>query len=159
LAVLGPGGGVSPREVAYRPREDPGQIVADVSAFYRAFAFVPHVEDPPDHVAVEASFVGFLSMKAAYACELEEREAEGTVQTALDKFIAEHLRRIAEPFAARLAPLGDSYLAIAAQALLARVGRVPKAERAMLHTIPIFTAMKADAEGEAFDCGTCGSEP
>jgi len=158
LAVLGPGGGASPREVAYRTREDPGRILADVAAFYRAFGFEARVEDPPDHVAVEASFVGFLSMKAAYARELEEHEAEATVGAGLEKFVAEHLRRFAEPLAARLAPLGDSYLAIAAQALLARVGPVPKAERAMLHTIPITAAPGLEAEGESFDCGSCSSE-
>jgi len=158
LAVLGPGGGASPREVAYRTREDPGRIVADVAAFYRAFGFEPQVEDPPDHVAVEASFVGFLSMKAAYARELDEHEAEATVRAALQKFVAEHLRRFAEPLAARLAPLGASYLAIAAQALLARVGHVPKAERAMLHTIPIVAAPGANTEADSFDCGTCSDE-
>ena len=39
LDVLGPGGSVSPREVAYRGRQDQAQIIADVSAFYGAFPF------------------------------------------------------------------------------------------------------------------------
>ena len=41
LSILGPGGTVSPREVAYRNREDPGGILADLSAFHTAFAFRP----------------------------------------------------------------------------------------------------------------------
>lgn len=158
LAVLGPGGGASPREVAYRSREDPGWILADVAAFYRAFGFEPRVEDPPDHIAVEAAFVGFLYMKAAYAREMEEREAEEIVLAAVETFFAEHLRRFAEPMAARLAPFGTSHLALAAQALLARVGRVPQAERAMLATIPIDAVAGANTEGENFDCGTCGPD-
>ncbi|HWT82036.1 MAG TPA: hypothetical protein VN648_24890, partial [Candidatus Methylomirabilis sp.] len=41
LALLGPGGPVSAREVSYRGMEEPGQIMADIQAFYQAFAFLP----------------------------------------------------------------------------------------------------------------------
>ena len=52
LAVLGPGGSVSPREVGYRPMGDPGKILSGLRTVYEAFGYRPRAEDPPDHVAV-----------------------------------------------------------------------------------------------------------
>jgi hypothetical protein len=126
LDVLGPGGSVSPREVAYRGREDPGAIVADVSAFYAAFAFHPRAEDPPDHVAVEAGFAGYLCLKEAYASARGNGEAANTAAAARARFTAEHLRFVAAPLGARIAGLSPvPHLLLAAAALVQRTGTVP----------------------------------
>jgi nitrate reductase assembly molybdenum cofactor insertion protein NarJ len=67
LSLFAEGGFVSPRETTWRHREDPGQILADIAGFYEAFAFRPRAEDPLDHVAVEAGFIGYLCLKEAQA--------------------------------------------------------------------------------------------
>jgi TorA maturation chaperone TorD len=150
LAKLGPGGAVSPREVTYRSRQDPGAILADIAAFHHAFAFTPNAEDPLDHVAVEASFVGFLCLKAAFAAATSNSEAERTVREAVERFTAEHLRPCAEPLAARLGDADAGYLAVAARALQARCGRISEHEGSRPHSIPI-----AIAGGANFECGAC----
>lgn len=76
---------------------DPGRILADVLAFHAAFAFNPETEEPPDHVAVEAAFLGYLRLKEAYAACRKEGEGEAEVT-------AEAARRFCESHLAGLAP-------------------------------------------------------
>jgi hypothetical protein len=122
LAVLGPGGLASPREVAYRGMGDPGQILSDILAFHEAFAFRPQAEEPPDHVAVEAGFLGYLCLKQAYArMRGNEDEAEIAAEAAA-RFCEEHLSSLAWPLADRLEKTGVQYLALAARALARRTG-------------------------------------
>jgi hypothetical protein len=125
LAVLGPGGVASPREVAYRGMGDPGQILSDIMAFYEAFAFRPEAEEPPDHVSVEAGFMGYLCLKQAYArVRGREDEAETAAQAAA-RFCEEHLSGLAWPLGDRLDNTGVRYLALAGRALAERAGPRP----------------------------------
>ena len=124
-ATLGPGGIASPREVGYRTFDDPGWVLADVQRYYDAFGFRPSVEDPPDHVAVETAFVGFLSLKEAYAPGGCDADGERTAREARERFIEEHLATLAAPFAARMADGGSDALTAAARALAARVPAPP----------------------------------
>jgi len=122
LAVLGPGGVASPREVAYRGMGDPGQILSDILAFHEAFAFRPQAEEPPDHVSVEAGFLGYLCLKQAFArMRGHEDEAEIAAQAAA-RFCEEHLSSLAWPLADRLEKTEVQYLALAARALARRTG-------------------------------------
>jgi nitrate reductase assembly molybdenum cofactor insertion protein NarJ len=123
LAALGPGGAVSPREVGYAPAQDPGRILADVTAFYEAFQYRPCLQEPADHVAVAAGFVGYLKLKEAFACARAAAEDAEVAARAATAFRMQHLAIIAEPLARRLADTGPRCLALAAEALLARVGR------------------------------------
>jgi nitrate reductase assembly molybdenum cofactor insertion protein NarJ len=117
LGLLGPGGTVSPREAAYRPKEDPGQVLADIAGFYSAFSFAPRTEDPIDHVSVEANFAGYLCLKTAYALEEGNPEAADTARRALQLFAEEHLEPFARALAGRLEGSGPAYLGRAARAL------------------------------------------
>jgi len=122
LALVGPGGPVSLREVAYRGMEDPGRIIADLSGFYDAFAFQPETEEAPDHLAVEAGFLGYLCLKEAYAWARGiEDEAEIAAQAAA-RFREEHLSTLAWPVAERLEIADVRYLSLAAAALARRSG-------------------------------------
>ena len=121
LGVVGPGAPVSPREVAYREREDPGWVLADVSRYYDAFAFQPRTEDPLDHVAVEADFVGYLFLKEAFARAGGEEGAAALTATVREDFLRYHLAAIAAPFAERTAALALQHLATTARALAKRV--------------------------------------
>jgi TorA maturation chaperone TorD len=121
LHLVGPGGLVSPREVAYRSFEDPGQILADVASAYRAFAFRPRTEDPPDHIAVLTDFAGYLLLKEAFARANGNRTAAETTAVARRNFLVAHLTPMAAPFADRLAVHEAAYLDAAARQLVARV--------------------------------------
>jgi len=121
LSVLGPGGRVSPREVAYRSFEDPGQILAALSAVYGAFAYQPRAEDPLDHVAVEAGFVGYLLLKEAFAAAGGQRKAAAMAAVTRSDFLQTHLAPLAAPLAERLQAAGPAYLAAVARVLAARL--------------------------------------
>lgn len=136
-SLLGPGGPASPREASYRPEVLPGPLLAEIEAYYGHFAYAPALKEPPDHVAAECGFLGFLRMKEAFARESGLEEHARTVSEAFQHFRQEHLREMAEPFAASLEPLGVEYLRLAARELLRRTG--PKPTR--LVTLPA-------AEGE-----------
>lgn len=131
LAMLGPGGRVSPREVAYRRFGDPGRILADLAAFYDAFSYRPAAEDPPDHVALEAGFVGYLRLKEAFAIERCDVPAADVTAAARTAFVQEHLRPMLGPMARRLAASGDSYLVRVSRALVERVGDAPDPPEAL----------------------------
>jgi len=70
FAVLGPGG-LAAAESSYDPAAmaNRGPLIAEVSAFYEAFAYPPRETSDlaSDHVAVELDFLGFLALKVAYA--------------------------------------------------------------------------------------------
>jgi nitrate reductase assembly molybdenum cofactor insertion protein NarJ len=137
LALLGPGGIVPPREVSYRPMRDPGHLLADVKGFYEAFAFRPQTEEPPDHIAVEAGFVGYLCLKEAFALARgQDEEAEIAAQAAR-RFKQEHLSALAWPLARRMEKTGVRYLSLAARALALRTGPRPESEAAAENSLPL----------------------
>jgi TorA maturation chaperone TorD len=117
LSLFAEGGFVSPRETTWRHREDPGQILADIAGFYDAFAFRPCVEDPLDHIAVEAGFIGYLCLKEARALGHGEEESAETTASARRRFIADHLGHFAEEWADRVSAAGVPHLSAAAQAI------------------------------------------
>jgi nitrate reductase assembly molybdenum cofactor insertion protein NarJ len=93
--LFGPGGTVSPREVSYCGFEDPGQLMAELNSLYHAFSYLPLREEPIDHVAVEAGFVGYLFLKEAYANQRGDAEAGEITKQARERFMNEHLLRCA----------------------------------------------------------------
>jgi len=147
LAIFGPGGVVSAREVSYRGMEDPGRILADLEAFYEAFAFTPRTEEAPDHLAVEAGFVGYLRLKEAFARTQGEDEKAATAAAAASRFLADHVSSSVQPFAERIATTEVRYLTLAAQALARRVGP----PRAML-SAGVSPPVLCD-DPCSFDCG------
>jgi nitrate reductase assembly molybdenum cofactor insertion protein NarJ len=137
LAALGPGGVTSPREVAYRGMGDPGQILSDILAFYEAFAFRPEAEEPPDHVAVEAGFFGYLTLKEAYARARANDEEAVVAAQAATRFREEHLSALAWPLADRLEKTEVQYLSLAARALAHRTGPRPASKPAGESSLPL----------------------
>jgi nitrate reductase assembly molybdenum cofactor insertion protein NarJ len=93
--LFGPAGAVSPREVSYCGFEDPGRLIAELSAFYHAFSFSPRREESIDHVSVEAGFVGYLFLKEAYARMQNDAAAATIAKDARERFYSEHLARLA----------------------------------------------------------------
>jgi nitrate reductase assembly molybdenum cofactor insertion protein NarJ len=107
LALLGPGGKVSPRAVAYIGMEDPGKHLTQLMELYQAFGYDPLAEDPPDHVAVEVGFAAFLSLKAAHAAAVEDPDALASAQQIRGRFLAEHLHPLACSLGARVVAQPD----------------------------------------------------
>ncbi|MBI2213048.1 MAG: molecular chaperone TorD family protein [Acidobacteria bacterium] len=124
LEVFGPGGAVSPREVAYRGFADPGHVLAELEAIYHAFAYEPASEECPDHVSVEAGFVGYLRMKQAFARIVGDEEAERLSAEASAMFIKEHLGAIAAGLAKRFDDDDSFYIASAAKLMRETIGDV-----------------------------------
>lgn len=124
-SLLGPGGPAAPRETSHRPEILPGPLLAEVAAYYENFSYAPALQEPPDHVAVECGFLGFLKLKEAFALEADQQEKALVAAEAFQSFLERHLREVAEPLAASLAPLGVFYLQKAAEELLRRTGPKP----------------------------------
>lgn len=122
LALLGLGGAVSPREVSYLPMGDPGKILSDIRAFYEAFTFHPETEEAPDHIAVEAGFMGYLCLKEAYARARGRTDEAEVAAKASARFREEHLSCLAWPLADRLERTEIRYLSLAARAVARRAG-------------------------------------
>ena len=144
LRLLGPGGLVSPREVAYQPFADPGQLLAEVAACYDAFAFRPNIEESVDHIAAEVAFVGYLLLKEAFARARGDTAAAETTAGARHAFIDAHLARFASSFTQRLETTGWSYLLATARSLRASLPAPHEPE----HRRPLEEAFEV--------CGACG---
>ncbi len=106
-SLLGPGGACPPAESDYDPAAfcNKGPLIADVVAFYRAFAFDPSAEWPeaPDHVAIECAFLSFLHFKHAQALHAGHAEAAEVTAQAIADFRADHLDRFLARLLDRLA--------------------------------------------------------
>ena len=99
--LFGPGGAVSPREVSYCGFEDPGRLLAQLSAFYHAFSFEPRREESIDHLSVQAGFVGYLFLKQAYAKMSNDFAAAAITKDARERFAKEHVARCAQGMSKR----------------------------------------------------------
>lgn len=121
LHLLGPGGLVPAREVAYRPFADPGWLLADLNRYHQAFGFHANAEEPPDHIAALADFVAYLLVKEAYARHCEEEATVEATRTAREQFVEEHLSPVAARMAERLEACGATEWSAAARLLAAKV--------------------------------------
>jgi hypothetical protein len=122
LDALGPGGRVSPREVAHVPLAQPGLLLGDVAAFYEAFAYRPALAEPLDHIAVEAAFLSFLRLKQAYAQARGQEEQAQVAAAGAARFLNEHLRPLAAAVAHGLHETPVPHLRLLAAELTRRVG-------------------------------------
>lgn len=120
LGTFGPGGLVSPREVAHVRTRDPGHLLAQLGVLYDAFAYRPRSEETADHLAVEAGFVGYLRLKQAFAVACGASDLADVAERAAGLVVERHLSAFVEPIAGRLGD--DSYLSGVVAALLRRTG-------------------------------------
>ena len=111
--------------MSYRDWTQPGYLLAELSEYYRAFGWQPALAEAPDHIAVEASFVGYLRLKEAYALSCANQEQAEITAQAAQQFITDHLQTLTEPLAKSLEHSGVQYLALTSASLLRRVGPRP----------------------------------
>jgi nitrate reductase assembly molybdenum cofactor insertion protein NarJ len=115
--IFGPGGPAAPREVSYVDTILPGQFMADLHAFYDAFAYHPTVPEPPDHVAVELAFLSYLHLKIAYAIARDDQQQADISADAAKRFSASHLSNILGPLTHALEASGIGYFQSVAASL------------------------------------------
>jgi hypothetical protein len=117
LALLGPGGAVSPREAGYRGMVDPGRTLTSLAATYAAFAYRPELSEPADHVAIETGFLAYLHLKEAYALSRgDARDTEVTREGFLDG-LAVRLRAADPEELGRAARLAAEFAGLRAEGL------------------------------------------
>lgn len=121
-SIFGPGGPVSPREASYTNGIQLGYLLAEISAYYSAFAYTPPQDEPVDHVSVETGLIAYLRLKQAYATACGEENKAAITADAAAEFLREHIARIASPIAAGLAPIAPAYLVTSGALLLERAG-------------------------------------
>lgn len=147
-SVFGPGGPAPPREASYHASVELGSLMSAIEGDYDAFAYRPHLDEPPDHVATETGFIAYLRFKEAFAHASGDEEAAGIAARVAARFIEEHLAVVAHPLADLLAQSGIDYLASASRLLAARVGPRPKPRQ-----LPVIQRDPAlDEEGGEFSC-------
>jgi hypothetical protein len=146
LHLLGPGGLVPAREVAYRPFADPGWLLADLNRYHQAFGFHANTDEPPDHIAALTDFVAYLLVKEAYARHCEEDATAKATRDARERFVEEHLSPVAARLAERLDACGASEWSTPAHLLAARVPPPP-------------AGVAAVADEEVLHCGGCVVDP
>lgn len=139
LAMFGPGGAASPREVSYRRMGDPGRILAELKVIYDAFAFIPQTEEPPDHVSVEVGFVGYLRLKEAFARMTGDDGSADVIRDASTLFIVEHLSYLVAGLQGRLP---EGFFRDTIQIIAERVGPIPS---------EIIVSARAAASSEDFE--------
>ena len=146
-STFGPGGPAPPREVSYLEAVQLGYLLAELTAFYEAFAYRPVTKESPDHVSVEAGFVGYLLLKQAYAVTRGDEDHATVTAEAEATFRREHLASFAEPLAATLQASGRAYLAEAGRALAVRVGPPPSAATPEgARRLPVIQPFEDDGE-------------
>jgi hypothetical protein len=144
-SIFGPGGPAPAREASYQGTIQLGYLMAELKAFYDAFSYAPRFLEPLDHVSAESGFVGFLRLKQAFAVEFDCADEASVAAEAVDRFLANHLRYMAEPLHAALSNSGEPYLELAAKALLRRVGPRP---------LQMFDILDQEqAADSSFECG------
>jgi nitrate reductase assembly molybdenum cofactor insertion protein NarJ len=121
-SIFGPGGPAPPREASYRDTVQLGQLLAEVNAYYQAFAYQPGAAEAPDHLSYELGFLAYLRLKEAYAAACGDTERAAIAAEAARTFQEDHVAVIAAPLAATLSNCVVEYLDLAAQALLRRAG-------------------------------------
>jgi nitrate reductase assembly molybdenum cofactor insertion protein NarJ len=126
LQLLGPGGIVAARAVAYRPFADPGWMLADISRHHQAFGFHPAAEEPADHIAALADFVAYLLLKEAYARACGEDQDAALTRGAMERFIEEYLVPVAARVADRLEVCGAGEWSAVARLLAERIPAPPR---------------------------------
>jgi len=145
--TFGPGGPAAPREVSHREYMIPGASLAELAAYYEAFAVCPATDEPPDHVAVECDFLAYLRVKESYALARDNQEQATVAAEAARSFARDHLANIAQPLFSSLMDSGIEYLRLAAQELLHRVGTIPNAGTSPGIPLPVLTAASPDCRG------------
>lgn len=146
-SLFGPGGPVPPREATYTSGVQLGYLLSEISAYYEAFAYQLETHEPDDHISVLTGFLAYLKLKEAFAQSCGDGEPAAVCAEAAQRFREDHLSTMVQPLAAALESVAPSYLVLASQVLLERVGPPRTAPAA------IVDALLPDHENADLNCG------
>ncbi len=146
-SIFGPGGPAPPREVSYRSWVQPGYLLSELSAFYKAFSFQPKTRETPDHIVVETGFIAYLKLKELFARQCDDAENAEITARAARNFINEHLAKFVESIAKSLSFSGIEYLSLTSAALFKRVGS--DQDKKIRQILPVLGEM----DEAFFECG------
>jgi nitrate reductase assembly molybdenum cofactor insertion protein NarJ len=150
LALFGPGGTVPIRAAAYRGGVQLGYLMAELAAYYEAFAFQPALGEAEDHLAVELGFLAYLKLKRAMAVDSGAEKCATLALSAEESFLREHLAGLAAPILRALEAFAPEYLAQAGLILVQRAGPPAKSD------YPLGSVLPDDDDSSTFDCGAGG---
>ena len=151
--IFGPGGPVAPREVSYQQTMLSGRFLAELLDYYAAFGYGLPTEEPPDHVATETDFVGYLRLKEAFASSRLDTEHAELTALAAREFLANHLSMMVEPLALLLERSDIQYLKLAGASLLQRVGPAPQRAPFDWPDDDALTVWQSCSVTDGCDCG------
>jgi hypothetical protein len=155
-AWLGPGGPLAPREVSYRPIEDPGRLLAEIGAFHRAFAYNADSEDPADHVAVAADFTAYLALKEAFAAGSAREQHAEVAREARERFVERHVRPVARGMARRMALVEQDVNTAHFSAAVRLLARLAGADVGDVGDDALdMPFLPPGLDDDDLDCGTC----
>ena len=150
-SIFGPGGPAPAREASYQGTIQLGYVMSELNAYYEAFAYSPcspaSGREAPDHISVEAGFIGFLRLKQAFALNNGSQDEAAIAAEAASRFVQEHISNIAEPLSYALSHSGQRYLELTGKALLQRAGPARK------QMFDIMDQDEVNGEDCVFDCG------
>jgi TorA maturation chaperone TorD len=125
--VLGPGG-IPACESSYDDNALAGRgpLLAEIAAFYEAFAYRPEMETPetPDHLSVELGFLSYLALKVAYALHEEKPQERQVAEEAYWRFLEAHPLFWLGPWCERIEQTGSAFYLAAANWLAEWIRRV-----------------------------------
>ncbi len=125
MRLFGPAGPVRIRAVSFDGGLQPGYLLAELAAFYEAFAYVAPPGSAPDDFPALLDFAAWLEMKLAYACMLEDVQAAEVTNRALETFLSRFLSAGAWRVYRQLEGLGPDFLVEAARLAAERSGAEP----------------------------------
>ncbi len=146
-SIFGPGGPAPAREVTYRSWVQPGYLLSELAAFYKAFSYKPDSDEILDHIAVETGFIAYLRLKQAYAVACSDDEHARTTAKAAKTFVADHLTKSATHLKRSLSFSGVDYLALVSAALLKRVGKDKDKDPRSRTALPVMESVTEDEFG------------
>jgi nitrate reductase assembly molybdenum cofactor insertion protein NarJ len=127
-ALFGPAGSVPIREAGHRGGVQLGYLMAELSAYYEAFAFSPRTQEAADHLSVQLDFLAFLRLKQAYATCDGSAAHEEIAADAAAVFLKEHVAVQGEPVLRALETYGPEFLIEAGRRIVERAGPAPRSE-------------------------------
>lgn len=141
-ALFGPAGTVPVREVKWQGGVQFGYLMAEIAAFYQAFAYTPSAEEAGDHLAIQLGFISYLRLKQALALAEGQTEQAQLAAEAAAEFLKNHIAVSAEPVLRLLENFGPDYLVDAGRRILELAGPSPRSG----YPLAIADELEEDAE-------------
>jgi len=124
MRLFGPSGPVRIRAVAWEGGLQPGYLLAELEACYKAFGY-PAPGGPPDALPVLLDFAAWMELKLAYAGIHRDAEAAEVTGRALRTFLERFVAAVTWPVFRQLESTGPDFLTAAARAAAGLSGPEP----------------------------------